>query len=70
MLSHDFQNLLLSAFLILIICIGAFGVYCYRRSKSYVGTGRVSDIERWAGSATLSWIISFCLSLFALVSFI
>ncbi|TSD67849.1 hypothetical protein FFF34_010810 [Inquilinus sp. KBS0705] len=70
MLSKDFQRLIIICYVVIFVLIIAFALYCRRRARSYVGTGRVTDIEAWQVKATISWIAAFCLSVTFLFMFL
>ena len=70
MLSHDFQSFLTFVLFLLIAGLIFFGFYCRQKSNSYAGTGKVAEIEAWHLKSIITWIATFGLSLFALVSYI
>jgi len=70
MLTNDFQDLLICIFTLVLTAPVAFGYYCNRKSKSFVGTGRVAEIEAWQLKSVISWIATFALSLVAMVNYI
>ncbi|QHS55986.1 hypothetical protein GWR56_10735 [Mucilaginibacter sp. 14171R-50] len=46
--------------------VAAYGLYCRKRYISFLGTGRVTDIQTWELKATLSWIATSVL-VFAMI---
>ncbi|MEO7214787.1 hypothetical protein [Mucilaginibacter sp.] len=70
MISTDFQKMITVFFFLLIMAVFAFGSYCNRKSKSFVGTGRVAEIEAWYVKSVISWIATFGLSIVAIVNYI
>ncbi|WP_162499812.1 hypothetical protein [Mucilaginibacter terrigena] len=48
----------------------AFALYCRRRSTSYIGTGRVAEIDAWYNKATVTWLFTICLSLALIIKLI
>lgn len=70
MLTHDFQKLLISFFFLAMMGLIAYGFYCNRKSKSYIGTGRVADMEAWNIKEVVTWIATFGLSVVAIVNYI
>ena len=62
MLTHDFQRLLICFFAIVFLALVAYGWYCRQKANSYIGTGRVAEIESYYYKATAVWIVTFCLS--------
>ena len=56
---------------ILIICLLAvsiigvlvYGLYSRRKYRSFLGSGRVPEIQEWSAKATVSWVASIILSL-------
>ncbi|WP_143822308.1 hypothetical protein [Mucilaginibacter pedocola] len=70
MLTHDFQRLLISVFFLAMTALVAYGFYCNRKSKSYIGTGRVADMEAWNIKETMTWITTFGLSVVAIINYI
>ncbi|MBD1393072.1 hypothetical protein [Mucilaginibacter glaciei] len=63
MMSPHFQKLLITLFLMLIISLVVLALYCRNKSQSYIGTGRVAEIEAWSIKAAFSWILSGGLSI-------
>jgi hypothetical protein len=63
MLTNNFQQLLMCFFCVVFIFLVTYALYCRNRYHSYIGTGRVTEIELWQTKATVTWICTFCLSL-------
>jgi hypothetical protein len=59
MLNSNFQQLVVVFFVIILISLIACGIYCRHKLQSYKGTGRVADIEQWSVKETISWIVTF-----------
>lgn len=70
MLTHTFEQLIICATCIVFVLLISAGVYCRRRSRSYIGTGRVNEIEAWYTRATLAWVCTFCLSIALVIKFV
>ncbi|WP_374950701.1 hypothetical protein [Mucilaginibacter sp.] len=70
MITPQFHKLIVIFFFVLVASLIAYGVYCRRKSHSYMGTGRVTDIEQWYIKGTLSWVALFMLVLLALIDFL
>lgn len=58
MISATLQLFLMGFCVVVILSTMAFAMYCRQRSKAFIGTGRITDIEAWALRANLSWV--FC----------
>jgi hypothetical protein len=43
MITHTFQIILISVFAVIFVALISYGLYCKRRAKSYMGTGRVAE---------------------------
>ncbi|TWR27394.1 hypothetical protein FPZ43_12995 [Mucilaginibacter pallidiroseus] len=69
MLTHDFERLLIIFFLIIFFALVGYGAYCKRKSNSYIGTGRVADIELWELKAIATWVVTFCIIVALLIEF-
>jgi hypothetical protein len=63
MITESFQLRLIVFLVTAIISLLAYGWYCRRRSNSYVGTGRVAEIETWTIKAAISWLAGIALTL-------
>nr|WP_067059499.1 hypothetical protein [Mucilaginibacter sp. L294] len=70
MFTHNFQLILIFFSIIAIVFLGVYAVYCRRRAKSFVGTGRLTDIESWAIKSTIMWIATFMLAFVMAIQFI
>ncbi|MET3978866.1 hypothetical protein ABIB62_001435 [Mucilaginibacter sp. UYP25] len=70
MLTQDFQRLIICFFCVVFVLLIAFGVYCRHRSNSYIGTGRIAEIETWYLRANVAWVSTACLSLGVVITFI
>jgi len=68
MLTHYFQTLLICFFVFVLFLLIAYGIYCKRKVNSYIGTGRVNDIEIWSAKAAASWTATFVLTLAMLLN--
>jgi hypothetical protein len=62
MFSRDFQLIVVFFSATVIVILGAYAAYCRRRAKSYVNTGRLTDIHTWAIKSTIMWIVTFVLA--------
>ncbi len=64
-------KLVVSCFLIfIIICSLIFGIYSRGKYKSYLGSGRVPDIQAWSIKASVSCAIAIIMSIIMGVLFI
>jgi hypothetical protein len=63
MLTNDFQKFITVLFALLFFGLIAYALYCKRKMNSYIGTGRVNDIEIWSFKAAVSWIATFALTI-------
>ena len=70
MLTADFQKLIICFFAMVVLSLVAYGIYCKRKSNSYIGTGRVAEIESYYYKATIIWIVTFCISIGVIINFI
>ena len=70
MITHTFQWILVFVFAIIFVMLISYGLYCKRKAKSYMGTGRVAEIEEWLIKATISWLATFGLTIALIVSII
>ena len=70
MLTYDFHRLIICFFCVVFILLIAFGMYCRHRSNSYIGTGRVTDIEAWYLRANIAWVSTARLALALVFRFI
>ncbi len=70
MLTHTFEQFIIYATCFAFVLLISAGVYCMRRSKSYIGTGRLTEIETWYTRATLAWVCTFFLSVALVIKFI
>jgi hypothetical protein len=70
MLTNDFQRIAIALFILVLVGLVAYGIYCNRKVRSYAGTGRVADIEIWYFKATVTWIATFGLAFYAVVSLV
>ncbi|MCQ6958243.1 hypothetical protein [Mucilaginibacter aquariorum] len=59
MFTRTFQLVLIFSSFVILGLLVAYGWYCRNRSQSFIGSGRVTDIETWHMKATLSWIATF-----------
>lgn len=62
MFTHDFQLIVLFFSATVIVLLGVYAAYCRRRAKSYLRTGRLTDIQIWATKSTVMWIVTFVLA--------
>lgn len=67
MFTHNFQLLLIFFSASVIIFLGVYAAYCRKRAKSFVNTGRLTDVQAWAIKSELMWIATFVLA-FAMAS--
>jgi hypothetical protein len=70
MFTHDFQLVILFFSITVIIFLGVYAAYCRRRAKSFVNTGRLTDVENWAMKSTIVWIATFMLAFVMAIQFI
>ncbi|MES2060604.1 MAG: hypothetical protein V4456_01705 [Bacteroidota bacterium] len=70
MLTHTFELFIICLTCFAFILLISAGMYCRYRSRSYIGTGRVNEIETWYTRATLAWVCTFCLSVALVIKFI
>jgi cbb3-type cytochrome oxidase subunit 3 len=63
MLTNEFQKLLTVLFALLFLGLIAYALYCKHKMNSYIGTGRVNDIEIWWLKSAVSWIATFALTI-------
>jgi hypothetical protein len=69
MLTQSFQQLIIVLVCLTLILLIILGIYCRRRYNSYIGTGRVTEIEAWYARATFAWVGTFCLSLVIAINY-
>jgi hypothetical protein len=62
MFTHDFQLIVIFFSTAVIVLLGGYAAYCSRRAKSYLRTGRLTDIQIWATKSTIMWIVTFVLA--------
>lgn len=70
MLTHGFQLILIFSAATIVVLLAAYAVYCRNRARSFVNTGRLTDIEIWSMKATISWVATFILALAAITPFL
>jgi hypothetical protein len=70
MLTQTFEQVIIYAICVTLFLLISAGLYCRRRSNSYIGTGRVAEIETWYTRSTLAWICTFCLSMALVIKLI
>jgi hypothetical protein len=70
MFTREFQLILIFFSITVIVLLGVYAAYCRRRANSFVGTGRITDIENWALKSTIMWIVTFMLALVMSIQFI
>ncbi|MFD0793519.1 hypothetical protein ACFQZX_07805 [Mucilaginibacter litoreus] len=62
LLTKTFQTILLCSFIFIALSVMTYAMYCKYRSKSFLGSGRITDIQTWAIKANVSWAISVVLT--------
>lgn len=70
MLTHTFEQFIICITCFAFIMLISLGIYCRLRSRSYIGTGRVSEMEAWYTREALAWLGTFCLSIALVIKFI
>jgi len=70
MFTHNFQLIIIFFSIAVVIFLGVYGAYCHKRAKSFVGTGRLTDIENWAIKSTIMWIATYMLAFVMAIQFI
>ena len=70
MITPAFHRILIYSLLFLIVLFIVLGIYCVRKSQSYIGTGKVAEIEGWSLKATASWITTGTLTLLMVMELI
>lgn len=56
--------------MLFLVSLVAFALYCRRKSHSFIGTGRVTDIEAWSLKAAISWVATTCITLLVIIEVI
>ena len=59
MFTTTFQLFVIAACIVTILAIAGFAVFCRYRAKSFVNTGRMTDVQIWATRSDVSWVIAF-----------
>jgi len=67
MITNNFQLILTFCASALVLMSACFAIYCRKKSKSFVHTGRVTDVVEWHTKSTLSWIFTFFILLAIIV---
>lgn len=70
MFTREFQLILIVFSVTVIVFLGVYAAYCRRKANSFVGTGRVTDIQEWATKSTIMWIVTFVLAFLATTQFV
>lgn len=70
MINHSFQKFLFILTALTLLLLVALAIYCRRKSHSFIGTGRMAEIEAWSFKASLSWAATGAISLMMILEFI
>lgn len=63
MLNRNFRLIVICLLATLVVCAAGYGIYSRKKYQSYLGSGRVTDIQSWSAKASISWAISIILSM-------
>lgn len=58
MLTRTFQLFLIALCAVAVLAIIGFAVFCRYRAKSFVNTGRLTDVQIWATRSDVSWVLA------------
>ncbi|MFA6247875.1 MAG: hypothetical protein WC615_13140 [Mucilaginibacter sp.] len=70
MFTKDFQLMLIFSSIAIIVLLGVYAIYCRQRAKSFVNTGRVTDIQIWATKSAVIWMVTFVLAFVMVAEFV